>query len=351
MAEGTSIGTNPIPPQIVSNVTTTATPVTKSPDLAPIEAKQAEVKKQLKLLKVDGTELNLDEEEFTRFAQKGIGAEKRFAEANALRRQIEQQSQELEKRQKEFDAKMGQTGRDDHEALEKLLQQAQGDPQKLLKVREKAERWLIEQIKLEQASPEQQELLRVKQENERLKADNKKSQDEKNQAELNTLTQKHRDSIESTIIKALDISGLPPNEWNVKHMADLMHKAFKGKYELKPEQLAEMVRQDRVANTQSITKDYTEAITNAHKSGDMQKVILLGENLENLMGSGLINALRWYDLAKLKAGQPKMPTKPIETAIPKTPEEQKKAYSMSWDEAEQERKKVVQQLEAEFRRR
>lgn len=349
VAPTTSVGSNPIPPQAVSNMTVPA-PGTL-PDATPAAKaaeKDAQTKKIMKLLKVDGREIEMDEDQITRFATKGVAAEKRFAEASKIMKDIETRAKQIEERENKL-SEREKRYQGDVPDWDYLIEQSSGDPKKLALVREKAENWLIEQIKMDGASPEQQEALRTRQENERLRKENEDFKNQKKKEELDSLTQKHREAFETNIIQALDMSGLPPTENNVRKMADLMIKSVKGKYNIAPEQLAQMVKQDLISDNKAIAGDYADNIVAAYKAKDTERLLMLAKNLEELYPESLFQALRAIDLTRLSSAQPHMPKQPLPTPETKQPNETK-AYPMTWEQEIEHRKKVAAQLDAEWRR-
>lgn len=346
--------TNGAVPQAAPPTTTEAPKTTKAPvppptgtEIGDKDGKAAE-KALRKLLKADGQEFEVDEEQYQRFAQKGLAAEKRFAEVAKLRKEMEAKAQEIHAQKAEIE-KLKQTYGDNEGVIDYLIEQAQNDPKKLSKVREKMEAWLLEQIKLESASPEQQALAQEKAERARLQKELEEIKKTQESEKMKALTQQHRSQIETTIIKALQVSGLPQNELNVKHMADLMHKAYVGGYEVTPEQLASFVKEDRVANIKAIAADYAAQMAAARDAKDSQTILSLGSSLEEIFSPELIQALRIYDLTRITNSQPKVPKPVIETQKPQA--EDGKRHYMDWDAAKEEQKRIVQQLEQEWRRR
>lgn len=344
---GTSVGANPIPSQIPTNIATPAPgTVPDKPETQAQDKKAPAEPKSFKTVKIDGKELQLDEDTYHRYVQKGIGAEKRYAEAAKLMREAQARIDELSKKQAEIAEKSKRYG--DEPDWDYLIDQAKGDPQRLAKVRQKAEQWLISQLELEAASPEAQELARQKAENERIRKENEDYKKQAQAREMEQLTAKHRATIESTIMEALEISGLPKTEWNVRHMADLMSKAIRGKYELTPQQLALQVKSERIDNNKAILGEYAKGIIEAYKNKDSQKVAFLGKAMEELFTPEVIDAVRAYDLTNLSAAQPNIPKPVVETPATEKPLETRKSHYLSEDEERERRQRVAAEAQAEF---
>jgi hypothetical protein len=333
----------------VSNVGAVANAINPAPEVKTDEPK---VEGKKRVLKVNGQDYELDDAAFERYASKGIGSEKKLWEANKLQKEAMAKSAEVAAEKLRLEELKKQFEGDEDSLIDSLIKKAQNDPQKLNKVRQKVEQWLIDQIKMEQATPEQQELERYKRQAAQREKELEDFKKQESDTRMKAETQKYREIFTEQIKQGLDLSGLPATEWNVKHMADLQMQALKAGLDLQPQQLAEMLRQDRIEHVKSITSEISKNILDAYKSKDKQKILMAGEQLERLAPPEFLNALRVYDLEKISSGQPSMPKKAIEVPVPKTDEEEKRgAYKMSWSEAETERKRVVAELERQFRSR
>lgn len=316
------------------------------------ESQEAKVEAKKRILKANGQDYELDDAAFERYAQKGIGAEKRLWEANKIQKEALAKSAEIESEKQRLNELKKQFEGDEDSLIDNLIKKAQNDPNKLSKVRQKVESWLIEQLKMEQATPQEQELQQLKRQIEIEKQEKESFKKQQQDAQLKAETQKYREIFTEKIKQGLDISGLPHTEWNVKHMADLQTQALKAGYELDASQLAELVRQDRVDHVKALTADVAKNILEAYKNKDSQKILMIGEQLERLAPPEFLNALRVYDLTKINSGQPNVPKKPLEVPQKKADEEEKRGgYKMTWSEAEVERKRVVEELERQFRSR
>ncbi len=346
MSEVSTTTAAPSAESAVSNVAKVATEVSK-----PVENQTTEQAKK-RVIKAYGQDIELDDEGLVRYAQKGIGAEKRFYEASKLQKEYIAKSAEIEQEKAKLNELKKQFDGDEADVLMNLIRKAQNDPNKLAKVRAKAEEFLIEQIKLEQASPEQQELAMLKKQIEQERAEKESFKKQQEEARMKAETQKYREIFSQKIMQGLEASGLPQTEWNVKHMADLQSQALKAGLDLDATQLAEMLKQDRIEHVRSLTGEISKGILEAHKTKDTQKILMMGEQLEQLAPPEFLNALRAYDMAKIYSVQPNVPKRTIEAPAPKSEDDKRAAgYKMSWDEAEAERKRVVAELERQFRSR
>lgn len=336
--------------QVKSNTTTIAQPVDPQQNGTEIAEQPKSLSKRI--LKAHGQEIELDDEQYERYAQKGIGAEKRLWEANKLHKEAMAKAAEVEKEKARLEDLKKQFDGGEDEAIENLIRQAQNDPQKLGKVRQKVENWLIEQLKLEQATPEQQELAQLKRQMEMQKAEAETLKKQQEKVRFEAETQKYRELFSKKLMQGLEQSGLPATEWNVKHMADLQMQALKAGYDIDPTTLADMLKQDRIEHVRSLTGDISKNILSAYEAKDNQKILMIGQQLEAIAPPELLKALRIYDLAQINSQQPNVPKKPVEVAVPVDPDaEQRRGYKMSWAEAEAERKRTVAELERQFRSR
>jgi|SRR6185312_5111140 len=223
-------------------------------------------------LKADGEEFDFDasdEEAIKREIMKARGADKRFAQGAADRKVAEQFFSMLKS----------------PDGLRKVLT----DPRVGVDVKAFAEQIVWEQIQQQQREAEwekdpakkkawedEQELKRLRDEKAAREAD---AENAKKQQEAARYEGEYTDKI----TKALDAGGLPKTPATVERMAARMMQALEHGYDLAPEELVELVRQDLV-------EDFK------HVFGDAD-----GDQLLALLGDGNAKKIREADLKRLKS--------------------------------------------------
>jgi hypothetical protein len=312
-----------IPKAGTSNVgSPTSDKMSSTDKMSPAEAKVIE-----KLI-IDGKEIEVDKDTMKRWAQQYGYATKMHAEASQMRKAAEAKFSDFEKREsklKELESKYGD------DALKYIMERHQSDPEKMKALRVSMEKALYSEIERDQASPEAKARMAAEARAEKAEKELSSRQEKEKQAAFQQRVAAHREQIQTVIVKGLDASGLPHTEWNVKHMANLMQQAEKAGYTLSPEQLAYHLKQDRIEHIQSLGSEYSKQAVELSKAGDNQKLLALGQQITDLYGEDILKALRLYDLAKLRSGQPNLP-RPIVDAPKAQVEEKKTKPYMTEDE-------------------
>lgn len=222
-------------------------------------ATPAEIRKMK--LKLEGQEVELDEAEVIRRAQKASVAEKRFAEASEMRKQA-------------FD----------------LIQRLKSDPRGVLSdpnigvdVLKFAEQVVWEKIQDQTLTPEQKKARAQAQELERYREQEKAWKAQQAEQQMAAVRARYVKEYDNKITKALQNSGLPKTPITVKRMTDYMLAALKNGYDADPEDIVPQLRED-------YSKEHREMY------GSLSE-----EELIKLVGEETMKRIRKADLQRLKA--------------------------------------------------
>jgi hypothetical protein len=212
-------------------------------------------------LKVDGQEIEVDEEELKR----GYGLQKvstkRMQEATATKKQAE-----------EFISMMKDKGK-----VFEVLQKLGHDPRKL------TEEFLAEKIKYEMMDPKDRDLLEAQRERDALLEEKKSAQAAKDKEATDKLTKHYVEKYNKEIIEALSDTPIPQNKESVSRMAEYISKYAKVKIPITAKEAAILVQQDIEAAQTRIYQGATP------------------EQLLKLLGEEGVQKLRAYDVSKLKS--------------------------------------------------
>lgn len=192
-------------------------------------------------LKADGEEFEFDatdEEAVKREIMKSRGADKRFKEAAAFRQQAETFFSMLK----------------DPAQLEKVL----ADPRIGVDVKKWAEEYVWKQIEESQLTPEQKAQRDKDRDYERLKRQEDDEKLTKVEREKQQRQAGYESNYEKTIMKALELKGVPKDQYTVMKMADYMIAAVKKGYDLSPDEVADLVKQDNAHYFKAHTSEMNE---------------------------------------------------------------------------------------------
>ncbi len=132
----------------------------------------------------------------------------------------------------------------------------------------------------------------------------------------------------------------------IARMADHMHRFEKRNVKYTNEQLANLVREDYTDDIGHFAGGYAKAIEEAHSRNDVKAIMAIGEQLEGILGKPTAMALRRYDLAKLRSGQPAGSKPVVETSrVAQMKKQDSKRHYMSEDEYAAERKRRAQAID------
>lgn len=286
-----------------SGINATKDPVKKVK--APQPKQAAPEKPGYKLVKIDGTEYEVPEKDFFDAARHSLTANKRMYEATQLQKKLMEDSkrvQELEAKYSKFESMSPE------EQFEAVLSRAK-DPNASKAVRQKAEEWLIRQIEMDEASPEKKELMKERATREELEAKLKERETKDSESKYAQEKTQHQQSAQQDIISILDTSGLPPTEWNVKRVADLMYNARQAAkknpaFKFSNEQMADFIKQDTIDSTGALYGNIADNILKAKESGSAEEILKYGKYLEDNLPASVLRAIRIYDLTKHTSSRP-----------------------------------------------
>lgn len=294
---------------------------------------------QKRKFKVDGEEIELDDETAARYTQKGIMLEKRGAEISREKRALQEQFAQVEQLKGQIHSFM--------ESLEK-------DPVRYLvsklgedKAREIMEPFLAEKVREELLPEHEKVVLSERRAREKAEAELKQIRDSQNQEKMTKEEAQHLDGYKRLIIDALSIGGVPKTDFTAAEMANYIRRAEERNIQYTPEQLSTLVREDNVMRVNSLVGQYTSQVEAARKSGDKATVLKAGQALADMLGENVVHALAKYHLEKSRGVQPTVPKKTLDS--PKLKEDptksRKGAYAMTEDEFREERKRRAEAID------
>lgn len=252
---------------------------------------------------VDGGEVEIDlsnEKAVDELIQRGLGAAKRFTEADKIRQQAEK-------------------WRRDSEMIVQLLRER---PMALLEhaakingvdARKLVESWLYDNFVAPEAmNPEQKKVWEQQRELERLRDEKKKTEQTVAQKKWEEARAAHRANFERDIIAALEEGGLPKTSRTVARMATYMMQALQNKVRLTAKDVLPLVRQDYETDIRELFGP------------------LNGELLAKLVGDENLKKIREFELTRLR-GQGSVPHAPsVNGGGPPAPKEKKRLTMEEW---------------------
>lgn len=333
-----------------SNTNTTGAPLLNQQNGAKNEVVQKEESKEtpkkFKVFKENGQEYEVDEENYHRLAQKSFAAEKRMWEAKEARKAIDSDRVKLAEERAKMEAFKKMTP---SQRFDAMLGELEENPEMSKEFRDKLEDFLYAKLKEDEEHPEIKKRKEIERENKRLKDQMESEKKAKEDAVKAEQVKQYKIQYQKTIVDALDMSGLPKNEWNVKHIADLMYNAAKQNITLTPEMLSQKLKEDRIDNVRAMSGDMATKLIDAHKAKNYPEVLKIGERLTEMFGEDMLNALRRLDLTMTSSSVPSIP----EPAVP-TPQlngtKDSKPYAVSWDKYQDERKAKAEELQKSWKR-
>jgi hypothetical protein len=217
-------------------------------------------------LKVNGKVQKLTEEELIARARMGEAADQRFNEAAKLR--------------KETEAHLGRL-RDPEQVMDALLDPKLGYTKE--QIRAKFEEWYEREfIEPEKLTEDQKKLREAEARLKKYADEDKQRAEAKTKAEQEQLTEKARGEIQSQIIEALDSGALPKTNFTVRRLAYWIQRNQANGFNAPTSLLVSQVRNEFTASM----RDMVEASD--------------GEKLIQLLGDGIVQKIRKYDLEQLK---------------------------------------------------
>jgi hypothetical protein len=211
-------------------------------------------------VKVDGEEIEVDENELLRGYQMRKASDKRFAEATQARKQAEE-----------------------------FVRLLKTDPTKVLShpsighdVKKLAEDYLLAELEKEMMTPEQRQLKEYQQKLQQYEEMEKRQKEEYQNRQKEAVKQRYQQEYNQQIVGALENSGLPKTEHTVKRMIHYMYNALEKGYELNANDVVDLVKKDYIEDTKSLY------------SG------LDSEALIKILGDDVAKKLRKHELNQIK---------------------------------------------------
>lgn len=188
-------------------------------------------------------------------------------------------------------AKMGSKRAQEYAKLEKeirtLITEGTKNPRRLLKElnideKELARQIIEQEIENAQKSPEQLEKERIESELKSLKEEREREKQDFERREFERLQEQAYEKYDAQMSSALDKSDLPKEPYVVKKIADYMLVALQQGYDVSPEDVLPLVREEIKGDIQALIK------------------VMPDEVLEQFLGKDVFNRFRKKNLAKAK---------------------------------------------------
>lgn len=261
-APATQAGSSPVIDQSAGNETESTTQQASAKVAPTPEATKPEVYE----LKVNGKTMRLSREELLQNASLGFAADQRFKEASQLRKQAEGVIGKL---------------RDPNQVIETLLDPSLGLSKDQIK--ERFEEWYAKEfIEPEQLSPDQRKIREYEQKLQKYAQDEKSREAEKAKAHEESLTSQAREEIQNEIIAALDTGKLSKTNASIRRLAKWISINQSNGFNAPPDVLVAQVK-----------KEISQEIRDLTEASD-------GDVLVQMLGDGVIQKLRKYDLEQLR---------------------------------------------------
>jgi hypothetical protein len=225
---------------------------------------QAQAQPEFFDIKVNGKTVKMTRQEVMDYASMSHAANSKFDEASKLRKSVD---------------KIISTAKTN--PIEALMDPTLGLTKD--QIRDAFEQWYHrEYIEAEKLTPEQKQLKKYEAELKAYKDAEAEKTRKAQEDEQTDLTNKQRSYLETQIIEAIEKSGLPKSKWLAGRMAFYMRQNLTKGWDAPQDMIIRQVKQER----QAIMSDLTD-------SSD-------GDTLINLLGEGVVNKIRQYDLKRLR---------------------------------------------------
>lgn len=259
----------------------------------PEDAFKEYLKKHKEKLKVNGEEIEVDYETMKRDYQIRKASEEKFRQADLMNKKVEN-----------------------------FLHILKTDPKKILlnpnlglDIRSLAEEILVENLQEEMMDPRDRELKKYKQMMEQIELEKQQAKEAEENKRLESLREKYSQDFSQQIVTALAQGGLPKTEHTVKRMAYYMHQAISNGYELKPQDVVGLVKQDYINEQKTLF-------------GAMDE-----DTLAQILEEQTFEKLRKYDAKRLKNNTlPKTPKADSQPEVFKKAKQQKGLTLDEWRE-------------------
>lgn len=254
---------------------TTAQPPKEDPKAGVTSDAAKEAMRKYKL-KVDGEEIEVDEDELKRGYSHRKAASKVYQEGVLARKQAEEFISMMKDPQKFY------------ETAKKLGH----DPRKL------AEEYLVRELEDELMDPKEKELKTTKAKLEEYEAEKQRQKEAEEKQRNEALKAKYQQEYSEQFVDALKNIDLPPTKEMVAKMARYIARAAQLKFKMTPHEAAQLVKEDDLLEKRSIIRS------------------LKGEEVIKYLGEDTINEVRKYDTSRIKNPEQNLRT-PIEQGKPR----------------------------------
>lgn len=217
---------------IASQTPTESVQSTSTDTSSQVQATPEEVVEEMIKLKVMGEEKEYPRSEVLKFAQQGLGANRKFEEVAKARKELESIAKNLMDNPRDFLR--------NHPNREAILQASQ----------ELLSEYVEEQEKLSQMSESERRAVELQKELDR----RQKELDERDSRIKKQLQEHYRRQFESEIISALEHTDLPVSEGSVVRVANLYKQAINNGINTTFEQCAKIVEKDYLGYLDQISK-------------------------------------------------------------------------------------------------
>lgn len=241
-------------------------------------------------VKVNGQEVEVDENELIQGYQTRKASDEKFREAAMSRKQAEE-----------------------------FINLLRTDPVKVLSnpklgidFRNLAEEYLANQLEEEMLDPQEKELREYKRKLKEYEDQKKEQEKAQEQAQAEELRKHYTEQYTKDFTDALESSGLPRTNHTLKRMAYYMHQGAKRGMNIKPAQVTELVKQDYINEQKELFGS------------------LDSEMLVQLLGDDVANKIRKHDIAKLKNPKPGISGSRETPSNPSKPKKTKKLTKEEW---------------------
>lgn len=291
----------------------TGTPVTATPEVSPAitepaassvqtgaaegqgdpakEAAKEAIRKHK--LKVDGQEVEVDDEELKRGYTHQRAANKKLQEGLKAKKQAEEFITLMKNPEKV------------REVMEKLGYTRQ-------QIREMSEKFLTAELEEEMLDPKEKELRATKKQLDDYRAKEKAEKERIEKQRDDELRAKFSKDYEATFVDAIKTVGLPPTKGMVAEMAKYIRRAADLKYELTPADAAKLVKEDVESSYQRLF-------------GEADAEILV-----KLIGEQGLQKVRGYDTSRLKDPAANLKTPEHQAETSRKREQSKRMTPAEW---------------------
>lgn len=316
--------------KIIDETTKKQTKVAKAEPKVEEKPKEPAAKRKLV---VDKEEIELDEDQITRWAQKGIALEKKSYSIAKSDKEVKATQAAVAKRE----AELAET----YEALKtgsfEVLEELHGPE----KARELAEAYLrpkIEkEIQLSEMSPQDRKVYDAEQRARAAEERAAKIESTQQQEKMTAEEAQWSKHYQKVIIDTLKEGGVPQTDYTAAEVAAWIRRGKAHKIEYNPQQLAQLVKEDNILRVGALTKNYVDQIAESRKTNNVDGINSAGEALVELLGEPVMYAIAKYYVTKKVSEQPSMPKKIIDTA--KTTQNDQPRKRMTEDEYKAEIKR------------